>query len=384
MATILFVHGTGSRELDYSAALRKLQGNLPEHRVLECLWGDAVGARLHLRGASIPEYDGSRPGKPADPAVIENARWGMLYQDPLFELRLLEQRRGERLRIPPSSLQPGEQAIQRARDLQVPPEFLETVRATGLEDSWKPALSAVVDAADFEKLLLGANLPWLDTTRPIARALVASLIRNGEAKGVAPPVGEMRDALVELLIPALGGQPMGVFSWGLEVFASMATALVRWKKRGVFDEHSSKIADIVHYQARGGKIREFIRERIVAAGPEVIVLCHSLGGVACVDLLAKSVIPNVKALITAGSQAGFFYEVDALTSLPFGEGLPDRFPRWVNYYDPADFLSYQAALSFPGRVTDVAVDNGQPFPQSHSAYWDNRTVLAGIRAVAAE
>jgi len=100
-----------------------------------------------------------------------------------------------------------------------------------------------------------------------------------------------------------------------------------------------------------------------------------------VDLLVERELPNVKRLVTAGSQAGFFYELDALVSLEFGEELPRHFPLWENYYDPADFLSYRAEPAFAGRVRDVAVDNGQPFPQAHSAYWDNRAVLAGNRGL---
>ncbi len=56
----------------------------------------------------------------------------------------------------------------------------------------------------------------------------------------------------------------------------------------------------------------------------------------------------------------------------FGEGLPDTLPKsWLTVYDRSDFLSYKAEPAFPGRVTDVQVDNGQPFPESHSAYWHN-------------
>ncbi len=385
MATILFVHGTGSRELDYAAAIAKLQRNLPEHRVLPCLWGESVGARLGAGGASIPEYAESQPGKPPSQADVEKARWWMLYQDPLFELRLLEDRNGEWAPIPPTSLQPGEEAVARTKNLRLPQEFVDSLRRLGLEDHWGEAFAQVVEAAEFEQILVTANLSWLDTTRPIARALVASLIRCGEEKGIPSPVGAVRDALVEMLVPALGGTPLGLLSWGVGLFLSVAARSggkwVRKNKRGVFDGHSNKIADIVHYQSRGGRIREFIRDRMAAAGPEVFVVCHSLGGIACVDLLAEQAVPGVKALVTAGSQAGFFYEIDALVGVEFGQALPSHFPPWENYYDPADFLSYKAAPLFPGKVKDLMVDNGQPFPESHSAYWDNRDVLAGIRRV---
>jgi len=368
--------------------MAKLQRNLPEHRVLPCSWGESVGARLRAGGASIPEYAESPPGKPPSRADVEKARWWMLYQDPLFELRLLvvdEDRPGEWVPVPPTSLQPGEEAVARTKNLRRPPELVDSLRCLGLEDLWAEAFAQVVEDADFEDILVKANRSWMDTTRPIARALVASLIRCGEEKGIPSPLGEVRDELVEMLVPALGGTPLGLWSLGLGLFLSVAARpagkWVRQNKRAVFDEHSNKIADIVHYQARGGKIREFIRDRMVAAGPEVFVVCHSLGGIACVDLLAEQAVPGVKALVTAGSQAGFFYEIDALVGVEFGQSLPAHFPPWENYYDPADFLSYKAAPVFPGRVTDFPVENGQPFPESHLAYWDNRDVLSGIRRV---
>jgi len=341
---------------------------------------------MHLGGATVPEYDESKGAAPAAVRDVANARWWMLYQDPLFELRLLEGRKGDELPLPPHVRQPGEEALHRARKLQAPEAFSAALRRWGLEAVWAAAYADVVEAQAFAQLLAEANLPYLDTTLPIARALVASLIARAEGNGLGVLVGEDRDALVEMLIPALGGKPMGILEWGVGVFASLAAPVagkwVRQNKRGVFDLHASKVGDIAHYQARGEKIRGFIRERIAEAGPEVYVVCHSLGGIACVDLLVEEDLRNVKGLVTAGSQAGFFYELDALVSLPFGRELPGHFPRWENYYDPADFLSYRAEPAFEGRVRDVAVDNGQPFPQAHSAYWDNRDVVAGIQRMA--
>jgi hypothetical protein len=52
--------------------------------------------------------------------------------------------------------------------------------------------------------------------------------------------------------------------------------------------------------------------------------------------------------------------------------LPRWFPTWLNVYDLRDFLSYVAGPVFAdSRVTDVQLDSGEPFPQSHSAYWTN-------------
>ena len=155
-------------------------------------------------------------------------------------------------------------------------------------------------------------------------------------------------------------------------------------RRGFFDNHSAKFADILHYQARGQAIRDHIRRRIEETyretGEPIALLCHSLGGVAAVDLLVENPLNRcVSQFITVGSQAGFFYEVDALVRLPYPDPLPDHFPKaWRNVYDRSDFLSYRVGGVFPGRCTDLRVDNGQPFPQAHTAYWDNPAVIEEI------
>ena len=90
---------------------------------------------------------------------------------------------------------------------------------------------------------------------------------------------------------------------------------------------------------------------------------------------------KVELLITVGSQAPYFYEVNALQSLEFNsdrnQRLPKGFPEWLNIYDLQDFLSYIGGNIFPS-VQDILVDNQQPFPQSHSAYWSNKATWKGI------
>jgi hypothetical protein len=92
-----------------------------------------------------------------------------------------------------------------------------------------------------------------------------------------------------------------------------------------------------------------------------------------VELLAAESIPQVELLVTVGSQAPFFYEMDALANLRFGQPLPDHFPRWLNIYDPCDFLSFVTSKVFPDRerLEDIEVNNRQPFPWSHTTYFSN-------------
>ena len=165
---------------------------------------------------------------------------------------------------------------------------------------------------------------------------------------------------------------------GLGVVGRAVTPLAKWNRGRLTDAAVPAAGDILLYQAKGQPIRDFIRHRVESVKPPVVLLAHSLGGIACVDLLVREELPRVSTLVTVGSQAAFLYELNALESLAFGEPLPYTFVRrWVNIYDARDFLSYRAAKVFPvtcgggPEVVDHRVDNSLPFPNAHSGYWDN-------------
>ncbi len=93
MTTVLFVHGTGVRrpkyEKDFQRVKSELQNRLSNLKVEHCLWGDAVGAKLHHQGLSIPFYDTSGGHDQATIEEIEIELWRHLYADSLYELRVL-------------------------------------------------------------------------------------------------------------------------------------------------------------------------------------------------------------------------------------------------------------------------------------------------------
>jgi pimeloyl-ACP methyl ester carboxylesterase len=157
----------------------------------------------------------------------------------------------------------------------------------------------------------------------------------------------------------------------------MGTPYLRLR-RGKHANVSPVAGDILLYQANGKQIRGLIREQVLELKTPVVLLGHSLGGVACVDLLMDpdeaELRTRVKMLATVGSQAPYFYEINALSSLEYGEKteLPTYFPWWLNIYDRGDFLSYVGTRLFPNRIEDREVRTHQPFPQSHSAYWSRK------------
>lgn len=359
---ILFIHGTGVRSAAFERSLKlisnKVETFLPRYEVVGCNWGDAFGARLNAQGQSIPGYvnDGTAP------AAIEAAtmaRWTLLAEDPLLELRVIELAQplgGSRAQLVWTKLL----GIGEAE------KPLEILRSWGLDELWPDFIA-----------LLAADIAWRKTfqtlggtegqlSAPVSRAVVAAFIAWLRLSGQPNLMGKQRDQLVAMLQPSLGGPGLGVADW----FLDKVTNFVTPRRNALSDASGASLGDILRYQARGETLRNFIGERIKQTGASVI-LAHSLGGVAAVDWLASD-SRNLAALVTVGSQAPFFYEVDALTSRAYGDGLPDFFPRrWLNFYDPRDFLSYAGQQLFKGFAHDVKVDNGQPFPESHSAYWYN-------------
>ncbi|MEG2902552.1 MAG: alpha/beta fold hydrolase, partial [Massilia sp.] len=140
--------------------------------------------------------------------------------------------------------------------------------------------------------------------------------------------------------------------------------------------------DILLYQARGQGIRDFIGRRIdQLKAKEVIILAHSLGGIACVELLAQHTPGHVKRLVTFGSQAPFFHELGALVTIEPGDSLPAHFPSWSNFYDLNDPLSYIASKVFSGDVSDYRVESGESFPASHSAYLHSTPFWQQLKAL---
>ncbi len=190
----------------------------------------------------------------------------------------------------------------------------------------------------------------------------------------------LREEIVDLLIDALGGGERA-FSWLKEkaggLLARVGTRYARRHRSSLTDAGTPAGGDILLYQARGEKIRGLIRKRLEEVESPVVLLAHSLGGIACVELLVAESL-GIELLVTAGSQVPFLYEIGALGSLAVGDELPGHFPPWLNIYDSRDFLSYVGAGVFPGRVEDVKVDNSQPFPAAHSSYWENPEVWAAI------
>ncbi|MFD5175549.1 hypothetical protein ACFWM1_07020 [Nocardia sp. NPDC058379] len=373
-STVLFIHGTGVRQPSYDARLGEVTAAIgrirPTWRVAPCYWAGEHGSTLHAGGASLPGA-ADRPGyREHDP---ELALWWALDHDPLAELRAV----ADRHRSLPSNPFRGEHGGDDLRELaeSIPsPELVAVADRHGLAPALREGLSTVRDAPEFEVFVDPPDAPEYIDPAPLARAIVAATLNSAtRTSGFGFP-GPVRDELLEAVQDDLGGATLGIAASAGRALVELAMRAggSRWvdrKRAGWTNDAAPATGDVLRYLARGEGIREYIAQQVGGVTGPVVLLAHSLGGIAALELLAARPLPQVTHLITVGSQAPFLYELDALPTLPYPLPLPASVPRWTNIYDPRDLLGYRGSELFGARVRDIEVDNRAPFPTAHSAYF---------------
>jgi hypothetical protein len=302
-----------------------------------------------------------------------------LYQDPLHELKLLS------LQVPDEEgINFGGDNLSDKLDTKVkqfkPSEELKTqLQQAEIFDIFTQSHQTIISSKAYQEALETVSESTITEYRDaIARSIIAQTIAICEEKKLSTPIitdANLRDEIVELLSSELYKSDLGVGDW----LQTQILKLAIGNRRGDFTDNTSPmVGDILLYQGRGQKIRDFIESYIKEAKDDVVLIAHSLGGIACVDLLVEKQPEKVKLLVTVGSQSPYFYEINALQSLEYGKPLPSKFPSWLNIYDLNDFLSYIGGNIFPEKVQDILVDNKQPFPKSHGAYWRNKGMWKAI------
>ncbi|MFJ6480269.1 MULTISPECIES: hypothetical protein [unclassified Streptomyces] len=422
----LFVHGTGVRrerhDRLFAQVRERLTARFPGAAVESCYWGDRFGATLGAGGASVPGLPPGPQGAP-DPADAETAEWALLLADPLCELRVLAEAGwagpddrgdiddegagydedagyGDAFAMP-GVRAPGARVLALLDGLPPAPpptgdELGALLRGTGLAAGFAAALDATAGSAEAARAAARA------ADEPQARELATALARAVTAAALAAATDEAdctgaeRDRLVELLTTRLGGDGRVPGARAAAVLGRLALRLTTQPlldaRRGSLTVGATPVlGDILRYQSRGHELRDFLHARITADPGPTVLIGHSLGGIALVDLLTLAAargeaVPGAELLVTVGSQAPFLYELGALTALEPGAKLPYGFPRWLNVYDRHDVLAYLAAPVFPGdaRVTDHEVRSRQPFPACHSAYWKQDSLYERIEQAVTE
>lgn len=404
MTRVLFIHGTMTRYGErYTRTFGIIERRLRDWRgraeVAKFPWGDYWGAEQNPAFVSIPGADEREAplllgadAEGQEPAS-EAERWAMLYADPLAELRQLLSGQDGAEGAPQT---PASRELRRAarRLAEAPPgEALAALLAVGgIEATFQPAAAQVVNL--FQQGELRLRLQTLPEARraavrlALARATVAAALVAAHQGADYPEAlldAGLRGQIVAEVERALGG---GVVLGGAPDLLSFlpATAATRLLLRPLRVTLTRALllflGDILVYQARGRKIRAAIAEHL-GDGPTVL-LAHSLGGIACAELLLtdRAARRKVPLLVTVGTQAGMLDEIGALAATKKRRAdafpLPAGFPPWLNICDRNDMLSFRVAPRFSGLVRDVELDSANPFPHAHNAYWRNDRVWEHI------
>jgi hypothetical protein len=391
MTTLILVHGTGVRAESYARTVEAVQGKLAELnrkrapgnaiRLERCFWGEKYGVNLNMEGDSIPDYHAGQGflllPSTTSKEELDLLLWGALARDPLYELRELARQAQGGL----GQAAMGAALLQRFVTFESPQTLIDVLGENGLAEYYREALTELRGHEVFRTTVSGVARKPHDVGSELARALLARTMSKASVAGVPAVSRQIRDGLAADIATAIVGAKLAIGQWLLEKSFAALSPLITSKgvrnRTDLSNVASPPTGDILKYQVRGEEIRKFIADTVEAVeDDEVIVLAHSLGGVACVDLLISQSVPKVKLLVTVGSQAPYLYEIDALWSLRPGMRLPGHFScKWLNIYDRNDFLSYKCAAVFGSdRVTDKVVASGAPFPDAHSAYFGSKEV----------
>lgn len=396
MTTIIFVHGTGGRREDYHADLETIQDNLSNIVVpklgtninlVECLWGEKEGVKPPDTWTSIP----LGKHEPRPQLTDEQKFWAALEDNPVCELEAYKPPRGKR--ISPSLCNGFKQSVEKVEHLQSN-TLLDILRSTSISEYRFNSVYTGLLKSDEYKAFSEKVSNIQESHRIFSYALVASIVKSVSFY-ITP---EDRNSLAREITANLDnklpsesadyGLPDSWMNLGLNVgFNLVIKGANYWLDRSracttKSEKAYPKIGDILYYQSKGDKIRDFIEKTVSEVKDEnIILLAHSLGGIACFEMLVETHIANIKKLITVGSQVSFLYELDVLRNLPREQKLPLHFPEWLNIYDSSDILSYICEQTFYGSqsiVHDERVDNGEIFPNSHISYWKNSQVWESI------
>jgi hypothetical protein len=121
----------------------------------------------------------------------------------------------------------------------------------------------------------------------------------------------------------------------------------------------------------------------------LVVVTHSFGSEILYDLSTSGGLTELNDIdlwVTVGAQTALFAEMRLFKwmtkEIPentdaFTLGLPPKVLNWVNFYDPADVLSYLHGPVF-GNVKDVAVDDEGNLKNAHGHYFVTTSFYEGV------
>ncbi|MGH2614859.1 MAG: hypothetical protein ACRDJC_06440 [Thermomicrobiales bacterium] len=237
--------------------------------------------------------------------------------------------RSHQFAIPSLTQRPLEEALRWGLKRVDSPDFATVpVTLAFYGDHWRP------DAGELESMAQGTTQPPTPLQREIADDLFAAA---GE--------GEER--------AELGWDSLNALATRLDQHLRLGDAIVRL----FLEDVESYFADA---RLRGLAI-DRVAQAVHEAGDGVVLLGHSLGSVVAYDTLRARTDLPVAGLITLGSPLGLPTVRRRLRE----PGFPDDVQRWVNVYDPRDFVTGREKLRphYPAadrRVVEDLESEGMP------------------------
>lgn len=394
MTTILYIHGTGVRGDGISAYVEQLSRGLqrirPTSQVTAVPWGDLVGAELLADGISIPSGLPQQHLEPlsANALISDDTEdtqvrlWEILDTAPLVELDALLAQHGS------TGLSPDERHARTLADrlgqgLEPGTALHQELVAAGLSGTAMAAATQLVASDQFTELAAMPQLPLENKSACFARAFIAlSLgLRDAELGCFTPLDGGHRERLEALTAQGLvwpDAPPDTIqtqFSgFLLEGVLALVTLWAARNRVKLTHQTAAGIGDVLKYLSRGESLRELISTQLQQIDDEqIIIVAHSLGAMAALDLLIASPHPKVKSLVCVATQSGLLFELDALPSTPFQQDyrLPQHCPATHFIFDPKDLLAHKSGGLFGPRLSDHSINNRAPFPRNHGAYFNN-------------
>lgn len=136
------------------------------------------------------------------------------------------------------------------------------------------------------------------------------------------------------------------------------------------DQKASPMAERIMEDLRKAQA---IKEK---TGEELIVIGHSMGGVLLCDIVTcyGKDIP-IDILITVGSQFPLFADLQMFPGIAgqqYPIPKPNNVKRWINIFDPHDFLGYPAGHIFEG-VNDYHLPTYALGAAAHTNYFNRRS-----------
>lgn len=153
------------------------------------------------------------------------------------------------------------------------------------------------------------------------------------------------------------------------------------------------IGDVFSYLKAGAgreEIRSLLKQALLPAvetGDKIVLIGHSMGGVILADCLGDPAFceeiglvgsRKISALVTIGSQPGFFQELGLLSTTTNPRLSPVE--HWLNIYDDLDVLSFRAKPVFEGNVTDLHFSSRTGLLDAHVAYFERIQFYRRLRS----